>query len=532
VRHTAGLLIALALILSTAALVATTAREVDPGLYDASLYQRYWEDMHIAVGLWRTGDFPVFATTPGAEPAAFFGSDRSIKRATRRAAIAPWHAWWTLPPGVLDDLQETRIVRRFDDSGRPLVLGLAFRVLGGVAPLLPFWLGALGAIPVLAWASIELALEARPWAAIAVPLLIATSPFVGEALAASYSAAGFYVLAMLTLVAFAVPCFGARPLTPRGLLLRAALAGAVLAMCVLCRAGSLTLAPGFGAALLAGSRRATDFTRGRPWPRPSLRAAALALVAAIVLALPTLAARAIVARWVASTFRALGHSSPESQQHAFWWGVWTGLGDFDREKGYRWRDRNAAAAVAEAGGPKITSKYYDASAERILRDMIVRDIRRDPTWYAGILVRRVLATVSLRKLWPWGPIGGRSIASSTTWNEGVMDAYYALVTPVDWMGVGRWRWELPIPFLIAPVFCLLVWAARGRAAGAAEARRDLALLGSIAVAALVQPVIVSTASGIEPQVFGLTYLVGMGLFVDRVGAAARRSASSRSTIRP
>jgi hypothetical protein len=48
------------------------------------------------------------------------------------------------------------IFPRYDDSGRPLLLSLGFRLLGGVSPYLLFWLALLAAIPVLGWAAWEM----------------------------------------------------------------------------------------------------------------------------------------------------------------------------------------------------------------------------------------------------------------------------------------------------------------------------------------------------------------------------------------
>jgi hypothetical protein len=251
------------------------------------------------------------------------------------------------------------------------------------------------------------------------------------------------------------------------------------------------------------------------------------LLALAIFAVPLAAARAAISARVRHTFHAFGEADPEPQQHAFWWGIWTGLGDFDRTKGYRWRDAAAAEAVANAGGPPVTGWYYDPRAEAVLRRLVMRDIRADPIWYARILVRRFIATVTLRKLWPWAPISGVSIAPRTSWNEGVMDAYYALVTPIDWVGFGRVRWEWPVPVMIAPALVLLAWAAVARVPGAPDVRRDVALLATMGTAALILPIAITTASGIEPQVFGLTYLAAAALCVDRAATAIHRWAGRR-----
>jgi hypothetical protein len=505
-----------------AAFVLNTAVVVDPGLHDTHIYPRYWQDLHIATGLFRTGLFPAWVAAKGAPPNSFSAADPEVKRPTRRADIEPWQAWWTLPPDALDDFTEPRLVRRFDDSGRPLIMGLAFHVLGGVAPLLLFWMSGLHALPVLLWTALELIHEERAVAALLFPILVGSSPFVAEALALTYSASGFYVVAALILVAVAAAAFGTRRLSMRGLLLRAAGAGIVFGLCTLGRGGCLLLIPGFVLAFVAAARRAVA---GEEAGLPGRRIL-LGLLSLGLFALPLVAARWMVDARVRHTFQTFGEGQPEPQKHAFWWGVWTGLGDFDRVKGYRWRDASAAAAVAAAGGPQITGYYYDPRSETILRDAVTRDIRDDPLWYAGILARRVLATVSLRKLWPWAPTSGRSIAARTSWNEGVIDNYYALVTPMDWTGAGRVRWEWPVPLMLAPTLGLVAAAvlAGGRLT---ELRRDAALLATVGAATLILPVAISTASGLEPQVFALTYLLGAALAADRAATIIHRWALQR-----
>lgn len=333
------------------------------------------------------------------------------------------------------------------------------------------------------------------------------------------------MVAALTLCAVAIPAWGKRPLSLRGLLWRAVAGGCVFALCTLGRGGSMVLMPGFAVAYLVAAHRAvTGGDRHRRWPR-FLLAASLALG---TFALPLFAARWAVAARVAATFQAFGEGRPEPQQHALWWGVWTGLGDFDRAKGYRWRDASAAAAVAAAGGPSVTGWYYDPRAEEILRRAVIRDIRQDPLWYARILARRVFATVALSKLWPWGPRSGVSVAPSTSWNEGRMDAYYALVTPMDWAGFGGVRWEWPAPVMLAPALGLLAWAGLARARGGLDLRRDIAVLATLGGATLILPVWISTASGVEPQVFALTYLVAVALVADRAATIVHRWAGRKS----
>lgn len=526
VRHVSWAAPAVAVVVSVVVLVVNTIQDTDPALRDINIYERYWEDAHIAIGFWKTGLFPVSVNVPGADPVGLLGADRTVKRTTRAARPPAWRAGWTLPDDTLSAYTQTTLVRRFDDSGRPLLLGLAYRALGGVAPLLPFWLGALVAVPVLGWASLELAAQGRTWAAAIFPVLVGASPFVAETLALSYSAVGFSLAAALLLAAVAIACMGDFPPRPTALLLRALAAGLALAVCVLCRSGAMAVAPALAVAFFIGSMRAAA---GMRWTRP--RGLILAVGTLTLCFLPTAVARAAVRHKVAATFHFMGAGDPEPQQHALWWGVWTGLGDFDRTKGHRWRDAAAASAVAEAGGPRVTAGYYDPRAETILRDKVLRDIHEDPLWYAGILARRALATVSLRKLWPWPPLSGRSISPSASWNEGRMDAYYALVTPVDWVGVGNVRTELPVPLLLVPTWILLAWAGlRARAPEGAGLVRDAAVLATVGASALIVPVAISVASGIEPQVFAVTYWLGTALFIDRL--ASLLSARRRSTTRP
>jgi len=96
--------------------------------------------------------------------------------------------------------------------------------------------------------------------------------------------------------------------------------------------------------------------------------------------------------------------------HRLWHPVWCGLGDFDQKYGYEWRDRTAHAYalpfLRERLGKNLTlsgdnylEQTYEGSSHRIkpedhgeylaiLRDKVLGDIRRDPVWYAGILMKR------------------------------------------------------------------------------------------------------------------------------------------------
>ena len=105
--------------------------------------------------------------------------------------------------------------------------------------------------------------------------------------------------------------------------------------------------------------------------------------------------------------------------HAFWHSLWWGLGDFASDKGY-WPDDRAAHAygiprVNQRFGTKYRTNPYSRSlrdyytAERkhrvkpetlpeyglVLKEKVLGDIRADPLWYAGIIVKRLDRLFSL-----------------------------------------------------------------------------------------------------------------------------------------
>jgi hypothetical protein len=112
------------------------------------------------------------------------------------------------------------------------------------------------------------------------------------------------------------------------------------------------------------------------------------------------------------------YTGPRAQHHPVWHNVFTGLGDFDTDKGYRWDDRIAYAYAA----PILHSRYhlnytypkggfyfeesYDQTRENlvspqdlpeyveIIREKVIGDVLGDPGWYLGILGRRLLAIMS------------------------------------------------------------------------------------------------------------------------------------------
>jgi hypothetical protein len=204
--------------------------------------------------------------------------------------------------------------------------------------------------------------------------------------------------------------------------------------------------------------------------------------------------------------------------HPFWHGIWIGLGDFDRSKGYTWDDQAAFDAIVKAGGTPSTTTYYDPANEAITRKMIWRDVASDPAWMAGILLKRTAATITQWKLRPWPPLSGRSFAPSTTGNEGRMDAYYVLATTIDRFGLAGRNVELPIPLLVAPTAVLAAIAGRARRRRRPDVPLEgrLAVMACVAAATIGHPVLLTTASALETEAFAFTYIVGAAFAIERI----------------
>jgi hypothetical protein len=227
---------------------------------------------------------------------------------------------------------------------------------------------------------------------------------------------------------------------------------------------------------------------------------------------------------VRQTAAGYGQSALPPQRHAFWFGMWSGLGDFDRTHGYTWLDAAASEAAVAAGGTPLRSYGYDPVNEPIYRRLVLGDISSDPLWYAGVLARRLAATVSERKLWPWPPWSGRSIAEPTSPNEGAIDAYYALTTPPDRFGIGEHQFEVPMPLLVAPAVAVVLLAVRRRGDWGGSAL----VVAALAAAALPLPILVTTASAIETEAFMIVHLVALSL----APAAISKSSRPRAVTLP
>lgn len=463
----------------------------------------YWSEVAIASEYVATGDFPVAPFPVTDKPRVSARYRRQYLESS--AGLRAWQALRTIEVPVTG---ERHALRRFDDPGRPLLLAIVFRVLGGTAPFLIFWLAVVPALAVAVWTAFELCAAGRPITAWVLAVLLATSCYVAEALALSYNAAGFHLLGLLLLVPFSVyAVLRPRP-TWRGLVVRTAIVVLALGVVALCRSGGLLLLPGFGLALLVAAARLDGAPRSR-W----LRAAGLIAL----LPLPWLGLYTFVARGAERTFAKYG-TPGKPLRHDIWCSAWKGLGDFDRTKEHVWDDNFVRRAIAEAGG----HGYLKLRHERLCRDRFLSDVAQDPLWYAGILARRVAATVTQSRLRPWTPRDGVAVAGSTHPNEGLIDSYYGLTATADWFELAGARVESPVLLLLVPLPLMLA-GAWVTSASRARLREALVVVGVVAAAALTLPVLMTTGGGIETQAFVLVHFLAWAFVAEEAARYAVRS---------
>ena len=489
--------------------------------------KRFWEDVSLGVGCCLYGEFPVthnpFMKVRDEGGALRYTEPRgSLAGAASAHGMRPWQFWRTAPFEHFERRVPPKPFPRFDDAGRPLLLCLLFRALGGVAPFALFWLGLLAVAPVVLWTAFEFAQAQRAAAGVMFLLILGLCPFLVDSLALPYAAIGFYLVGVLLLVPLAAYASLGQP-TARGLLVRAGVAGLVFAVCTVSRGSGLLLLPGFALAFAVGAVRASRGSAAPPAGGGLLRRSVLlAGLTLLLFLLPYGLASAFVKRLTATSLTARGEARTIPQHHPVWYNVWIGLGDFDRTKGYVWEDGVASAVLVRHGGTAIGRSFLGPENEAILRDLMLADIRADPLWYAGILAKRVLATVTQWKLRAWGPLDGVAVAPRGHPNEGQIDAYYALTTTVDVVGAGPYRPEMPLPLLVLPSWMLVALAWRGRGAARVRARQSLLVLACLAAATLPLPVLITTAAGIETEAFAFAYLLGLAFVVEEA-ARWRRS---------
>ncbi len=424
---------------STLLLAHTFLLKRETDLSDLRTSRRYWEDVCVAAKEFLDHKY---APEPGVLPSARFEEafgvcQRLVAGGAARQEVRPWQFWRTIHLRPFIWFREHLVGgREFEDPGRAAVLGLLFRLRGGISPFLLLWLGVLALVPVMWWTAWE------------------------------FTRAGLPVAALL--------------------------AGVVLGVGALCRAGALALAPGVLLAVGLGGRRLEAGSRGRRW--------AVLAAAVLLLAAPCALLR-------------------RAQHHDVFISLWEGLGDFDRTRGHYFTDEDAQRVLAEnrfhLGQERW--EWVTDEAEDFFRRSVLGDVASDPAWYARIVLRRLWATVSQEKVRAWTSKDWRAIRDSALPAEGSIAKYYSWTTPVNRIGVGRARLAVPVPLLVLPTAALvaLVFVRSPRLAAArAPAARGVAALACVALGAIALPLAVTTASMPETQSFVLVYFLGLALACD------------------
>jgi hypothetical protein len=469
------------------------AEWVDGQVYSMASW-RFWDDMYVSVSRyldWRYGP----KRRPGDPDEDVAAVKDMLVWKSSEAGIRPSEFWRTIRDAPFLRVQRKTWIPPLEDPGRPILLAAAFTLLGGVAPYLLIWLGTLASIPALLWILWE-ARESR--AALAGSLFVAScvsSPFVVESLSLPHSAVAFYLLAAFIMVAFGLYAFLGEGGSRRGFLLRSLIASVGFAVCCICRAGALLMAPVFGLALLEAARRVwPDHVRGG-----LVRQCLLAALLTGVFVAPYLLVR-------------------PPQHHNFWISCWEGLGDYGTDRGYSWYDRDLKRWLAARGRPPFDHpRYVSHEDDAYVGQSVRRDIMSHPAWFAAVLGRRFVDTLSLAKLRPHRAWDGYSIEPPAL--------HYKYTTPVDWFGVGRWKVELPVAVLWAGTILLLGWWAWARWRSRVETKRRLerriSLMLALGTATLALPVLMTTAAGMETETFALTHFLGLSLLVGEVWARMR-----------
>jgi len=486
---------------------------------------RYWrssDDFAIAAGYAGGGDFPVAPyrvrdTVRREKDPRFVAFRQRLDEEMAERSIRPSTFWRTLPPASLSPDRQWRAAERFDDGGRALLLGLCYRAIGGAAPFLLFWLGILICVPLLVWVFLEFRWAGHGIAGGVLIGLLSCSAFFVDMLALGYSASGFHVMALLALLALAIYAVLGE-VTVRGLVVRSIAVGMLVGVFSVARGTVPSLLPAFVLALGAGARRAVPPSEGR---RIDLRRLAFLAANVVLLCMPYLLLNIVVDGMVAKTMSSRGRPMmPRYHDPALL--IWKGLGDFDRTKGYEFRDKAGERAIIRG------SQTGDASrAQEIhLRTVILGDIREDPVWFATILMKRALSTITLYKVWPFGPRDGTSIIPAASPNEGVIDSYYSIAAQADWYRLGPWVGELPILFVLLPtLICLLAGSLPSVASSAPElaraARAGFPVMFIVAVGVLATPVLITTATAFEPECFVIVHFLAAGFLAEGAVKALR-----------
>jgi hypothetical protein len=479
---------------------------------------QYWrssDDFAIAAGYAGRGEFPVAPyrvrdTIRRERDPRFVEYRQRLNEQMAENGVEPSTFWRTVPPLSLSPDRKWRAAERFDDGGRALLLGLCYRAMGGAAPFLLHWLGVLMTVPLFVMVFLECRKAGHAVAGGVLMALLAASGFFVDMLTLGYSAVSFHVMALLVLVGLSVYALGGPAPTIRGLLVRSLALGFLLGVFAIGRGTVLSILPAFVLALAVGVLRALPSAAGRP---VALRRAGLLAADVALLSLPYMGLNVIVDGMVEKVMTSRGRPMmPRYHDPALL--LWKGLGDFDRTKGYEFRDKAGERAIIQG-----SEKGNAARDQEIhLRKVILGDIQEDPLWFASILLKRAVSTITLYKVWPYGPWDGTSIIPAASSNEGVIDSYYSIAAHSDFYRLGPFAGELPIFVFLAPTVLFLMAAGlpriRSRApALAAAARSGLGVAMLLSVGVLATPVLITTATAFEPECFVMVHLVACAFLV-------------------
>jgi hypothetical protein len=465
---------------------------------DVPSSRRYWEDMGVATHLYLDavdpeGRLPGLPSEQLAEAAK--ACQTIVRKIVKRDRIEPWQFWRSIGPRLFEEIRDKLTPgRAFEDQGRSRILAMAFRVLGGISPFFLLWMGALAAAPLLVWLAWELWGCSHGLAGSLFLALFVLSPFVAGVLSLPHGGVGFCLVGFLALLAVAAHGILGRP-SLASLALRALAAGGVFALAALCRGSVLLLAGGFVAAFVLAGRRL-----GRP--------VVVTLVGSALTFGPYVLVR-----------------PPE--HHNVWPSIWEGLGDFDREKGYVWSDRAAKAALAQAGVDSGSAESYGFAGEAcdaFFRGKVLGDIRADPLWYATILAQRLRATLTQDAAGRYGAEDLSSLPDPTP-SEGNIERYYRLATPVTYLGFGPFRVRVGVAAFALPSLIFLGLWLWGRLDSrpllrSTEGPGWMVLVAAVAL--LPSPLLVTTASALETEMFVLVYSLASAFLLEGLIAFAWR----------
>jgi len=458
---------------------------------------RFWDDTAIAIARyldWTHGPQKTSQDPASMDELATMYQELLTKE-TRKEGIRAHEFWRTLRERPFLRNRRPYVVPPLEDRGRAIVIAVGYRSLGGISPYFPIWMGVLIGIPLLLWIVFEFFAAGYPLVGLAFLFVSGLSPYLIESLTLPHSAVGFYLAGLLVLIAYAAYAVLGRSRSRLGFAARVLISALLFAVFALCRSGTVFLLPGFLLALLLAARRVFAPHMGLGASRPSKTkvphyALVFLLVSAVFL-LPYL--------WIRPT-----------QHHEAWLSLWEGLADFGAERGYSWHDRDAKRFLQRAGGtPWPSPREFLPSHEAFFRRAVLEGVRSDPLWYAGILFKRAGATVSLNKLAPWGPLDGESIKPPLL--------HYKFTTPVDWLGIGNRKVELPISCFWLPSLALgLLWLRSRRSLSSAAGlriSRFASVMLCVALAALPLPVLVTTAAGMETEAFAFVHFLGLSFLI-------------------